>query len=157
MLFQVLTIWLVIVYSLRVALLGNPLANTLREVDESFLAHLDEVAGHSDAYTDESFHFLRRFARLSLVELGAFLLETGLLIHFLVRGTSVTLCAVLLLKNAAMFATSLYLAQRRRRKVGGSFMSLKGLPEWIHWWDRGSSLLSGLGFGVLFVRVNGWM
>jgi hypothetical protein len=157
MLFLLVGIWLVIVYALRVALFGNPLANMLRTTDPTFLEHVDMVTAHNGPYTEESVHFLRRFSRLSLLELGAFLLETALLIYFLTTGRLVMLCVFILIKNVVMFFLSLYLARRRRETLGANFKSLQALPEWIHRSDRLSSLVSGLGFIALFVNINGWM
>ncbi len=152
-------VWLVLIYGFRIALFGNPLAKLLGEADVDFLGHIDMVTKHNGPYTEESVHFLRRFSRLSLLELGAFLLETGLLIYLIITNTLLFLAVLLLIKNVVMFVLSLSFARRRRREMAedANFRAMKNVPEWVHTCDRLSSLASALGFAFIFAHVNGWM
>ena len=96
--------------------------------------------------------FLRRFSRLTLLELLMLVLEVVLLAHLWVTGTMAWLCAGLLAKDLLLLALSAAMARPQLR--GGLFEALLGLPRWLVWTDRASALVSGLGGLILLLAVN---
>ena len=148
-------IWCVVVYSFRVAFFGNPLYNQLQRTDTAVIEGAEEAATEGlDRTTQSEALFLQRFSRLSLLELGAFLLEIGLLVYLLVAGTLFWLSLVLLMKNVVMVAVSFSFA-RMLTDGEGLFRSMRQLPRWLVWLDRASATVSGCGFLYVFVTVSG--
>lgn len=154
-----LGMWGVAVYSLRVACCGNPLYVTVLRAEGAVLREAERVmAGQREPGDAAEAAFLRAFSRYTLLELAVFGGEVGLLAYLLWGRRLVWLAALLLVKDLLLVAVAAGLA---RRRVGtGVFRSLRELPAWYLWLDRGSALLSGLGFLAAFLTLNnlrlGW-
>mgnify|MGYP006292167517 FL=1 len=153
LLFISIGLWAIVLYSFRVAFFGNPLWQLLQETDPGVIEGAEDLtqSGGASATTDEV-AFLRRFSRLTLLELGLFLLEVFLLIYLWVSGTLAWLAAGLLAKDLVLVGVSAFLA--RGRGSDGVFTSLLKLPKPFVWTDRASALVSCIGFLVLFLAVN---
>lgn len=153
MLFLSIGLWGVVVYSLRIGLFGNPLSRHIAGVDPELLRRIDALTNAGELpQTAAEAAFLTRFSRLTLLELGAFVIEIGLLTILWHQGRLVWLCLALLLKNLVLFAVSVMLARGRPRD--GLFGSLLTLPEWLVRLDRLSAWASGIGCLILFLAIN---
>ena len=142
-----------VVYSLRVALWGNPLYLCLKRADPKLLERAEQVVlGSGITPTEDEALFVRTFGRLTLLELFLFLLEVGLLVYLWVQETVLWLTVSLFAKDLVLIALSAAVAQSRTQS--GPFVSLLELPSWMVWVDRLSALVSGAGFLVLFLSVN---
>ncbi len=140
-------------YSFRVALWGNPIYYCVSRADPALISRLEQLTLSGQApEAGPELSFLRSFSRLTLLELGAFLLEIGLLTYFLASRTLGWLAGLLLLKNAVMVVLSLCVA--RRCGTGGIFGSLRDLPGWLVWTDRVSFLATGIGGLLFFLKLN---
>ncbi len=148
--------WIVVVFSLRIAVAGNPIFTLLSQADPAAVERVDALTagpGPESLPTEEDVRFLRTFMRWTLTELVLFLIEVGLLIYLLWIDTLPGLCAILLGKNLAVVALSFHIA--RQQDGPGLFGALCRLPRWLIWTDRLSALASGVGFLVLFLAANG--
>ena len=146
-------IWIVLVFSFRVAFLGNPLYKHVTGEDPEFLDHIEQVTLHDrSGATEEELHFLQRFSRLTLMEFAVFLLEMGLLIYLFVAEILMWLSFTLILKNVFFVGITVVFAHRLTRN--SVFASLVELPPWLIWLDRLSSLLSAIGTLVIFLELN---
>ncbi len=160
-----LIMWTVIVYSLYIAIRGNPLPRLVAEQPVELLEHLDqqfEARGGAPEAGGSTADFIRRFSRSALFELLAFVLELGLL-FFLVLAWEFEvafyfwLCVALLLKNLAAFGFS-WNYSRSMRHSQGLFKHLLRIPSWVGMLDRLSAALSAAGFILLLLHIfNHWM
>ncbi len=150
-------LWCVVVFSLRVVVWGNPLCVLLNQTDRRVLEGADQITRRNRAPADErEVEFLRQFSRLTLLELGVFVMGVSLLVFLWVSGVLVWLSLGLLVKDLCLVILSAILA--RSRSEDSLFASLVNLPPWLMLTDRLSSLISAAGFLVLFLSVNnlGW-
>lgn len=153
-LLQSIALWAVALFSLRVAVAGNPLYTLILRSEPSFLKGVDELLTgerQPEPGAPET-SFLRRFSRLVLLELVVVGLEVGMLVFLLLQHRMLPLVWTLLGKDIAMVAVSGWGAALRRN--GGLFASLQNLPRWMVVTDRVSSLVSGVGFLILLLAVN---
>jgi len=154
MLIVSISMWAVVVYSIRVAVFGNPLYVCVVDADLSLLESLEDVAtGRRSAAAGEESVFLRHFSRLTLLELVMFVLEVGFFFYAYAARLVQWLALLLLAKDAVLVALSVAVA--RRQAEDGLFLSLRLLPSWLVWGDRLSALASGVGAFVFFLAVNG--
>ncbi|MFO7820464.1 MAG: hypothetical protein R6V56_00160 [Lentisphaeria bacterium] len=96
---------------------------------------------------------LRRFSRLTFLELAAFLLETGILFYFIFTHTLFWVSLVLLTKDVIAMALSVRYTKSTARE-GGMLTAFQNLPKWLHVADRISAGLSAVGFLYLFLALN---
>jgi len=149
-----LTAWFVVVFSARVAFLGNPIFTMLRDADDVLLERADQILmnGRSPA-TPSEVEFFSRFSRYVLIELVIVLLELTLLIYLCVSRTMLWLAVALLVKDVAMIVFSgVYAGTRDDPSLIGSLIRL---PSWMVMLDRISALFSAAGFLVVFLHING--
>jgi len=148
-----LSLWSLVVYSLRVAVLGNPLHQCVVEATPEELQRAEQITLEGrDPVSDTEIDFVRRFSRLTMLEFAAFLLEMGLLIYLVVMNQWFWLSLGLLLKN--MLVLGLSAGYARAVIAGNLFQSLRHLPVWYLWLDRGSALISAVGLLILFLMAN---
>ena len=146
--------WAIVVYSVRVAVFGNPRYVWVRDADPLLLDRLEAVAlGTRSPFPGPETVFLRRFSRLTVLELVMFVLELALLSYAYFGRLVQGLALALLAKNAVLIGLSIAVARRRTHE--GVFSSLRVLPQWLVLGDRLSSLVSGAGAFVFFLAVNG--
>ena len=153
-LFISIALWSVVLYSLRVALFGNPLYLCIVQAHPDLLVRADQVARQAREPADAGeTAFLQQFSRLTLLGAVVFMLETALLVYLLATHQLVWLSSLLLLKNVLLVAISLSYANQADHD--GLFRSLLNVPRWVVLLDRISALASGLGLLVAFLHVNG--
>jgi len=141
------------VWSCRVTVFGNPLYLHLRSVDEDLLARVEEIVGGERAATTEpEVRFLQHFSRLTLLEIGVFILEVVLFTYLYLSGPLPTLAFVALSKDLLLLFASAYHARTQLRE--GVFASLLAFPPWLIVLDRVSAFLSGAAAFVLFWAVS---
>lgn len=147
-------LWLVLIYNLRVAVKGNPLAKFLLNTDRRQLEKIENNTQKMQSSADEhSIRILQNFSRLTLLELGAFLMEVFILIYLMYVDKMFFLCFALLVKNILAIAISLLYA--RKARSAASFMSsFHDLPKSLHVMDRISSLISGIVMLYIFFELN---
>jgi len=152
-LFLCICLWAVVVWSCRVTLFGNPLYLHLRSADEDLIARVEDIIGGKRAATTEpEVRFLQLFSRLTLLELGVFVLEIGLFVYLYVSDILPLLALVALAKGLLLLLVSAFLARTRTRE--GLFDSLLALPNWLIIVDRFSAFLSGVAALVFFWAVS---
>ena len=147
-------LWLVLIYNLRVAIKGNPLANFLLNTERQQLEKVEGKTQRMQSPSDEkSLQILQNFSRLTLLELGAFLVEMAILLYLMYNDKMFFLCSALLVKNILAIAVSLLYAKKIRSSA--SFMSsFHELPKGLHIMDRISALVSGIGLLYIFLELN---
>ncbi len=145
--------WILLVYSVRVAGWGNPLYVCLRQASDTERFRLQQVAreGRLPASAGEQ-ALVQRLSRLVMLETVAFVAEMGLLAWLLGSDRLRWLAAALLAKNLLLAALSW--RHSRRCRDGNVVECLAGLPGWLVWLDRGSSLVSAAGCLLIFLDVN---
>lgn len=151
--------WCVVIFSIRVALFGNPIYRLLQNASAGTLSDAERIARNASSGSevdDQAFALLKNFSRLTLLELGVFLLEIALLIYLLVSRTLFGLSIALLAKNMVALGVSMYYA-RRQSLDRGLLESLRDLPRSVVVMDRLSSLVSALGFVVVFLVAAGFV
>lgn len=147
-------LWCLVVYSLRVALLGNPLYLSVLAAGQDLRFRADQIVmeGRSPANEAEIL-FMRRFSRLTVLELVAITGEVAVIVYLLWGGILAWLCWFLLAKNAGMIAFSVAMAKSRHAQKG-MFETLRGLPGWYIWLDRLSAGVTAVGLLLAFLAVN---
>jgi hypothetical protein len=153
-----LAVWPLVLYSLRVALVGDPLCLTVARADGALLQRVGRVvAGDAGEVSEAEAAFLRRFTRLGLLEMAASLAEVAVLVYLLVHRLLPWLACALLAKNFALLLLNMWYVRRNRRGKADIFEQLRTLPAWYRSLDRGSALLSALGLLAMFLAVNGFL
>ncbi len=151
-------VWLLTLYSLRAALLGDPLCAAVAGADADLLQRAGRVVrGDATPSGDVEAAFLRRVARLGMLELAVSLAEVATLAYFLRLRMLPWLAGALLLKTFLLLMLDMWFVRRRRNGVADIFEQLRKLPAWYLWLDRGASLASALGLAVMFLAVNGFL
>jgi hypothetical protein len=152
--------WLVAVYSLRVAVFGEPVHNLLWRIDTATLRNLDVLVQSQVKHEDmlphdaESLRILRRFSRLTVLGLAGFGLEMGLLVYLVIVDQLVWLSLALLFKNVLGMSVSLYYA-RAKTSSESVFLSIRNMPAALVWLDRLSAGLSAAAFMWIFLLFSG--
>lgn len=154
MLITSILIWILLIYNLRVAVKGDPLAKLLFKVDRSRLEKMEAVfQQHKQDIDVETASLLKRFSRVTLIESTAFVGEMSVLAYLMFQDRLFFFCLVLFMKNCIMVATSI--AYARHVRTGDKFMSsFYDLPGWLHTVDRISALISGAGLAYIFFNLN---
>jgi len=158
--FLMLAMWAVIIYSLRIAVFGNPLPDLVARQSRDLLTHLDqqlESQGGSFDPAGEEADFIRRFSRAALIEILAFALEICLLLFFIFiwefeNNIFFLLCAGLFCKNLAVFGFSWHYSRFWPKKEG-LLKHLLNLPRWLKVLDRASAALSAAFFILLLIHI----
>ena len=146
--------WCVLIFSLRVALFGNPLLNLLRQTDKASLENAEKSALSAlDRMEEKAFHLVRRLSRLTILEAVMFLLELGILIFLVFTHTYFWVSVTLLFKDLIIILFSILITRRFRHREK-KLSSLCDLPAWFDIVERVSASLSALGFFYLFLAVN---
>lgn len=147
-------LWLVVVYSARVVCLGNGLQRLTRTIDSAQAERLDALTRNETSQaTVEDLVFLRRFARLGLLETVMVVLELVVLGVLWWVNVAPVLSLGLFLKNILMLFFSVILAYTRM--VNGMFAALLALPRWVDVIERANALVSALGALALLLQING--
>lgn len=147
-------IWCVLVYSVRVAVFGNPLANLLLKKNYEDLQNAESAVQKGPAgMNSQDIHLVRRFSRLTLLELIVFLLEVGILMYLIFAQTLVWMCVAILAKDVVAMLLSVSCTRRASRE-GGLLTAFTNLPRWLHVADRISAAISAVGFIYLFLALN---
>lgn len=153
MLFASICLWFVIVYSVRVAVCGNPAFVHVVRADSLLLARAEALAaGESVEAGEAEIIFLRRFFMFSLLELVMFLLEVVVLAILWWKDVWPILTFSLLVKDCATVALSLIATWFSLR--GGVFEAVLSLPRSIVLAERASAGISAVGSIFLFVFIN---
>ena len=150
--------WIVLVYSFRVMVFGNPLVRWLQQTPLELLQRLDQSTSDESQFArigPEDLALLRRFVFYQALELALFFLEVGLLLFFWYRGTLPALCITLLVKNIAVLGVGIVAVYSTEARP--LFIHLRTLPRWLIVLDRLSQTISGAGFALLFLQVNGYL
>lgn len=149
-------IWWVIIYSLRVTFLGNPLYVLVESSDPDLLEHLEIIVQRDRAQATESeLRFLQLFSRLTILELVMFVMEIGLLIVLFRRSVLPELVLVMIAKDLLLVLLSSVVCWKYVDE--GLFKALLGIPAWLLNLERLSAFLSAAGGLVLFARLNGFL
>lgn len=149
-----LVLWIVVVYSVRVAVFGNPLYRMVQTADATLLARVEAAtAGEINEVTEDELRFLRRFSRLGVLEMLMVFVELVVFGALWWVGTHPLLSMGLFLKNIAMLGLSIVLAYVYM--ADGVFEALLGLPRWTGLVDRLSALVSGAGALLILLSING--
>ncbi|OGV72020.1 MAG: hypothetical protein A3K19_19990 [Lentisphaerae bacterium RIFOXYB12_FULL_65_16] len=150
-----ITLWCVVVYSFRVAVFGNPLYVQLVRTEPDALDRVEQVAmGQVLEPQPDEILFLRRFSRTVVLELAVFVLEIALFTYLWLTRVMPWLSFLLLAKNLVLIALSASMAGAQPATEERLFRRLLALPPWLIRLDRASSLASGAGSLVLFLKVN---
>ncbi len=160
-LFLSIVVWSLALYSLRVALAGDPLCVSVYRADEGLLKRVGRVVmeGMEPAAEDE-IQFLRRFTRLGVLELVVSLVELVMLLYVVMQIKTpwlVWLAWGLLFKNFALLLLNWLYLRRKRLPDTSIFEQLLALPRWYLWLDRAAAFASGAGFILIILALNGYL
>jgi hypothetical protein len=149
-----LSLWVLMGYNLRVALLGNPLLQHVTAAPEGLLLQLDGMAaaGDPEPPSTEAAAFLHGFIRRFLLAMVMLILELGLLGRLFWIDVLPWLAFGLLAKDLVIAAAG-GLAAHSLASQPGMFSALRFTPRWACHLDRLSSLLSGLGVLAILVHL----
>ncbi len=146
-------LWGVVLYNFRAAMFGSAPYRLVTSADPDFLEAVARVAaGDNMPVTQDEFVFLKRFSRLTMLELGMFILEVGILVFLFLSSILEWLSFILLCKNLLMIAVGA--TATRGRLQNNIFKSLVALPQWLIVLDRVSAALSAVGAFILFLALN---
>ena len=146
-------LWGIVLYNFRAVILGSAPYRLVNSAESDFLDAVARfAAGENVSVTQDEFVFLKRFSRLTMLELGMFILEMGLLIFLFISNIKEWLSFILLAKNLLMLVVGA--AATRGRIETNIFTSLRALPGWLIVLDRVSAALSAAGGLILFLAVN---
>lgn len=149
--FVSLLIWLIVIYSLRVSLRGNPEYRLVTTAPESFLDEaatcLDERVEPED---DEIRDFLQKFLHLSLIRMAFFILEIAVAWIILAKDMGQWLMWVIVAKNAVIICFWHF----RSRTPENVFSSVKEMSTAVLRWEKLSYLLSACCLLYVFLAIN---
>lgn len=149
-----IALWGVVLYSLRVAVVGNPLYVMVRRATPDLLFRAEQVMREGrDTANDVERGFMRRVSRFMMLEFVAFAGEIGVLLYFLRDPRFGWIAGALLAKNVILLGVSFGFV-RRLYRGDGMFDRFLNLPPWYVWTDRLSALASGLGLLAVFLAFN---
>ena len=160
-LFFSIVVWSLALYSLRVALAGDPLCISVNRADGELLKRVGRVVMEGmDPAAEDEIRFLRRFTRLGALELVVSLVELAMLLYVVTRIQTpwlVWLAWGLLFKNFALLLLNWLYMRHRRQPDTSIFEQLLALPRWYLWLDRASAFASGVGFILVILVLNGYL
>ncbi|MDP7397533.1 MAG: hypothetical protein QGF67_17350 [Lentisphaeria bacterium] len=150
--FLSLVIWLILIYSLRISIVGSPEYTLVRDVPPAVLdeaaACLDERVEPDD---DDCRTFLQRFMHLSILKLVLFLLELVVAWVLLAQDIGRRLAWFIVVKNLGMLCIS-----NLRSRIAGQnvFDAVMDRPRWLASCERGYYLVSAGCLLYLFLQLN---
>lgn len=167
-LFLAISTWIIVIFNVRVAVWGNPLKNVLDKHDDETLRQaevlLDTPRKEEWMGENPKVGFLRSFFRSFAIEFVLFILEIVLLFIFaLARGDGPyslvgMTSLVLLTKNILVLFWSIYSCWLLGDADSKSyFIMFRDLPTYFFVIDRCSSMISAVGFVLLFMTTVGML
>ena len=146
-------LWFIVVYSARVAFLGNPLYRMVEQADATLLARVEAATtGDLNEVTEDELRFLRRFSRLGMLEMLMVAVELVVFSALWWADVVPMPSLMLFLKNVAMLGLSIVLAYVHM--ADGVFGALLALPKWVALTDRASASVSAAGALLILLIVN---
>lgn len=153
MLFLSLSIWAVLVYSIMVVFTGNQAYRLVHQVPGTVRRQAAAYLEHEQMPDDETTAlFIRKFLRVTTTAFALFLLEMGVTVYFIFSQPKHPLPWLILYKNIMMVALGFSLNTQTEEAT--IFDSVLDIPPWALWLERFSSLLSAIGFLVLFLVAH---
>ncbi len=152
MLLLSISIWVIVVYSLKVAATGNPAYGLVKAAPAGMLEEAaDCISGESFPEDDTIYLFVRRFFRLTAIGCLLFLVEIGVTLYFIYTDPKLLISWFIMFKNLSMLALGYSV---HKNSDGNIFESVQEIPEWAMKLERVSYLVTAAGFLFLFMLVN---
>jgi len=155
-------LWCLVVYSFRITVFGNPRLTRVREMPEDAVRFLDHALeeGRDNRkevhFSPKESAFIRSFVHNIFLEMAAFPAEIGLLLFLWHARVLPGLCIGLLIKDLLVVVLGIVQVKKTDRDTG-FFVTVRALPMWAVTVDRVSQAISGAGFALLFLAVNGFL
>ncbi len=158
MLLLSIALWGIVLFSFRVAFLGDPVYQHVAETDDHILDKAQKIISSRQSVPagEDEIHFLKRFSRLTILEVAVFLLELAILGTLCYMMIVPWVAGALLAKDLLVVIVSFIVAKKKTSEKG-IFTSVTDLPRWLIRADRFSAFISGAGCLFLFIYVNVFM
>ena len=145
-------IWIVLVYSIKVSVSGNPAYYLVKQTPKLIL---NEAAAclESEMIPDNKniYLFIKMFFRLTALACVLFILEFGVLLYFIYTEPKLLIPWFILIKNIVMLALGHSLHHDTNENI---FESVRKIPRWAMRWERISYVVTAVCFLYLFLLVN---
>jgi hypothetical protein len=152
MLLLSISIWVILVYSLKVSISGNPAYLLVRTVPPPTLKRAADCLESEMMPEDEYIYlFIKKFFRLIAVGSVLFFMEFAIIIYFIYTQPNFYIPWLILFKNLAMLGLGYSLHREKNENI---FESVRQLPVWAMRWERISYLVTAGCFLFLFLVVN---
>ena len=152
MLMLSICVWIVLVYSIKVSISGNPAYYLVKQTPALIL---NEAASclESEMVPDNEniYSFIKMFFRLTAFACILFVLEIGVAIYFIYSDPKLSVPWFILIKNLLMLALGHSLHHKDEENV---FESVRRLPKWAMRWERISYVATSVCFLYLLLLVN---
>ena len=152
MLLLSISIWIVLVYSLKIFATGNPAYDLVKDVPSPMLSQAADCLESEIVPENEIIYsFIRAFFRLTAVACSIFILELIIVFYFIYEDPYLPIPWIILVKDFIMVWMGYSLHQKGRKNI---FESVLQVPSWCIWLERISYLITSVCFIVLFLKVN---
>ena len=144
--------WLIVIYSLKIVVVGNPAYDLVRSAPKAILKDAANYLEGDEIISDDSSSlFVQQFLRLTTITFVLFVVEIGILFYFILKDPQLGIPWIILVKNVIMVV----LGYNAHRQVNGNvFESILDIPSWAIFCERISYLITAAGFLFLFMIFN---
>ena len=152
MLLLSISIWVVLVYSLRVFLTGNPAYGLVKTAPTLVLQQASDcLESEILPENDSIILFIKTFFRLTALACVVFVVELITVFYFVYHEPQLIIPWFILSKNMFMLWLGYNLHRRSSENI---FDSVLNIPDWAMRWERISYFVTAVCFFYLFLLVN---
>ncbi len=152
MLLLSLSIWVIVVYSVKVFAMGNPAYTLVKEVPGDLLNQAKDCLESEIIPDDEMVYlFIKKFFRLTALACLLFIIEFAVVLYFIYEQPNFYVPWFILTKNIFMLMIGYKLHKNSSENI---FEAVQQIPYWAMLWERISYLISAVCFLFFFLQVN---
>ncbi len=152
MLLLSISIWIIVVYSVKVFAMGNPAYILVKEVPGDLLNQAMDCLESEIMPDDEIVYlFIKKFFRLTALACLLFIVEFAIALYFIFEQPNFYVAWFILTKNIFMLIVGYKL---HKNSSGNIFEAVQQIPHWAMLWERISYLISAACFLFFFLRIN---
>ena len=148
-------IWVVLVYSVKIFISGNPAYYLVQQAPTPILNQAADCLESEMVPENENIYlFIKMFFRLTALACVLFVLEFGVVLYFIYTDPKLSIPWFILVKNVVMLALGYSMHQQGNDNI---FQSVLKIPKWAMRWERISYLATAVCFLYLFLLVNNFL
>ena len=152
MLLLSISIWVILVYSVKVFVTGNPAYILVKDIPAGMLKQATDCLEDEMMPENENVYlFIKKFFRLTALTCILFFLEFAVILYFISEQPKLIIPWFILAKNIVMLGIGYNLHQNSSDNI---FQAIQEIPPWAMRWERISYLISAICFLFLFMLVN---